>query len=554
MRRTILIFLLLTAYTVCLVAQSVSSHLRKIDHVIIIGIDGMSPDGIRTASTPIMHYLIDNGSVKWNVRTVLPSSSSPNWASMIMGGGTELHGITDNDWGRQEYSLPPIVSDEENIFPTIFGWVRRYKPNAEIGVAYQWEGFGRLFEKKAVDFDKNFPNEQATTNGFCDYIKLKKPLFGFMHLDHVDDAGHEYGHGTELYYKAVSRADSLIGQVLQSIKEAGIENNTLLIVTADHGGIGYGHGGATVEEAEIAMILYGKAIKKGYKIKQQVYTYDLAATIAFALQIVPPYAWTGRPIKSAFVGFSEPANLYLGKSIIPAPKIYPLRYLYQKAGGLYIDKKAQVSMKPIAENSITRYTTDGTVPDKNSLLYKGPFDIDTTTIILAKSFDSAGNESLPADAYYRVVRSGEGHGLSVKFYTGPEWESIPVFKALTPAGSWNSYEFSLERDQILPLLGKDTSGFGAVFEGYLQIDQPGAYTFYIQSDDGSKLFIDEKAVVNNDGDHGVIEKSGSVTLDKGKHAIKTEYYNAQGGFWLDVLYKGPGVPRQIIPANKLYLK
>jgi predicted AlkP superfamily pyrophosphatase or phosphodiesterase len=89
-----------------------------IEHVIVIGIDGMSPDGIKHASTPVMHNLIASGSVKWNVRTVLPSSSSPNWASMIMGGGTELHGITDNDWGRADYSLPPILSGDEGIFPT----------------------------------------------------------------------------------------------------------------------------------------------------------------------------------------------------------------------------------------------------------------------------------------------------------------------------------------------------------------------------------------------------------------------------------------------------
>jgi arylsulfatase A-like enzyme len=108
---------------------------------------------------------------------------------------------------------------------------------------------------------------------------------------------------TDLYYQAVTKTDSLIGLVVKAVKDAGIQNNTLLIITADHGGIGYGHGGATTEEAEIAMILSGKMVKKGYRIQQQVYTYDLAATIAFALHIVPPYAWTGRPIKSAFIGF-----------------------------------------------------------------------------------------------------------------------------------------------------------------------------------------------------------------------------------------------------------
>ncbi|MEJ0105126.1 MAG: chitobiase/beta-hexosaminidase C-terminal domain-containing protein [Bacteroidota bacterium] len=90
-----------------------------------------------------------------------------------------------------------------------------------------------------------------------------------------------------------------------------------------------------------------------------------------------------------------------------------------------------------------RYTTDGSVPTKTSAVYKAPFNLDSTTLILAKSFDTAGNESLVADAYYRVARSGEGHGLSVKFYKGPEWESLPVFKALTAANTWNS--FSLQR-------------------------------------------------------------------------------------------------------------
>ncbi|MEJ0105128.1 MAG: hypothetical protein WDO19_22380 [Bacteroidota bacterium] len=69
-----------------------------------------------------------------------------------------------------------------------------------------------------MNFDKNFPDEQTTTNGFCDYIKQKKPLFGFMHLDHVDHAGACGWPWYSIYYKAVSKADSLIGQVLQGNK------------------------------------------------------------------------------------------------------------------------------------------------------------------------------------------------------------------------------------------------------------------------------------------------------------------------------------------------
>ncbi len=530
-----------------------SSFPQGIDHVIVVGVDGMSPDGIRTASTPVMHQLIATGSVKWNVRTVLPSSSSPNWASMIMGGGTELHGITDNDWGRADYTLPPIVSDEDGLFPTIFEWVRRNRPDAEIGAVYQWDGFERLFEKSAVNYDQHEEDGPSTAKAMCAYITAKHPTFAFMHLDFVDDAGHEQGHGTPAYYQAVSKADSLIGNVFQAVKDAGMESSTLFIVTADHGGVGYGHGGATVEEAEIAMILHGPAVKQGYKIQQQVYTYDLAATIAFALQIVPPYAWTGRAIKPAFVGFTEPDNLYLGKMVIPSPKLYPGKYLYQQAGGLYVDSSATVSLLTVADSAVTRYTIDGSFPTAASALYRGPFTVDTTTVITARSFDAKGNASEPAVAYYRIVHTGQGHGLNVSYFPGGDWNTLPVFANLKATQHWTSYEFNLNRDQILGYLGKDPHSFATVFEGYVQIDQPGDYTFFTRSDDGSRLSVDGKAIVNNDGDHGVLEKNGGITLTAGKHPIRVEYYNGEGGFWLDVLYRGPGVPKQLIPAGKLYL-
>ena len=301
-------FLFIGCLFVSAFTKAQSTYPAGIEHVIIIGVDGMSPDGIRHANTPVMHRLIANGSVKWNVRTVLPSSSSPNWASMIMGAGPEQHGITDNDWQRDHHTLPPVVANDEGIFPTIFGVIHQQYPAAHIGAVYHWDDFGRLFEKKAVDHDRHFGTEDSTCLDFIQYIRQDKPLFAFVHFDHVDHAGHEYGHGTPAYYQAVAKTDSLIGRIVESIQAAGIAAHTLVIITADHGGKGKSHGGATPEEAEIAMIFSGRDVKKGYEIKQPVYTYDLASTIAFALHAKTPYAWISRPVKSAFEGFSEPQN------------------------------------------------------------------------------------------------------------------------------------------------------------------------------------------------------------------------------------------------------
>ena len=548
-------FFVLSAFVFFLISckNGAEDSPKGIEHVIVIGVDGLSPDGIQKANTPVIDSMIADGSVKWNVRTVLSSSSSQNWASMIMGAGPEQHGIIDNDWEMDDHSLPPIVQEADGRFPTIFSVLRKAKPDAEIGAVYHWGGFGRLFQKKAVNYDKHFGTEDSTASDFIKYIKDKKPTLGFVHFDHVDHAGHHAGHGSTEYYKSVAKTDSLVGKILAGIKDAGIEDNTLVIIWADHGGIGYGHGGATPQEAEIAGIFYGKDVKKGYKIEQQVYTYDLAATIAFALNITPPYAWTGRPVKAAFEGFSEPANLWLGEKTIEAPVIYPEKKLYQQAGGLYVNETPVVRIASRSEKDVIRYTTDGSDPDGTSKVYEDLFTLSHTAVVKARAFDEDGNASLLSTAYFRMVNGDTGNGLSTSFYQGNELKQLPSFAKMKKGARWFSPEFNTNIEQINKVLDKNNASFALKFDGFIEIDSAGKYNFYTQSDDGSKLYVDGKDVVDNDGNHGVKEKSGSIELTKGRHPISVAYYNNGGGFWLDAFYKGPGVTKQIIPADKLFL-
>ena len=85
------------------------NELPKIKHVVVIGFDGLSPDGIEKANTPNFDKLIKEGASTMHARSVLPSSSSSNWASMIMGAGPEQHGITSNDWEKSNFVLPVVV-------------------------------------------------------------------------------------------------------------------------------------------------------------------------------------------------------------------------------------------------------------------------------------------------------------------------------------------------------------------------------------------------------------------------------------------------------------
>lgn len=271
-----------------------------VEHVVVVGCDGMSPDGVRKASAPVMQRLMREGAWTLRARGVMPTSSSPNWASMIMGAGPEQHGVTSNDWQPDKFDIPPMVKGPGGIFPTLFSLLREQRPGCTLAVFYDWDGFGRLFERGMVDVVENPKGPTNTIRRAIECLKSRRPTLTFIQLDHVDHAGHEFGHGTPQYYASVAVADQLIGEMVSAIQEAGIKDSTLLLVTSDHGGKDKGHGGATLAEIEIPWILTGPGVRAGHEIKSPVNVYDTAATIAFAMALKPPEAWIARLVREAF--------------------------------------------------------------------------------------------------------------------------------------------------------------------------------------------------------------------------------------------------------------
>ena len=511
----------------------------------------MSPDGIRGAETPVMDRMMREGAYTMRARGVLPTSSSPNWASMISGAGPELHGITSNDWEKDAHALPPVVNGDETIFPTIFSLVHTQRPDAEIGAIYHWTGFGRLFEKGAVDYDISPDSEYETARLAADYIRAKRPTFTFVHFDHVDHAGHTDGHGTPSYYASVAVADSLIGVVLAAVEDAGLLGSTLIIVSSDHGGIGLGHGGETPEELEIPFLMLGRGVRPGFLIEAPVGTIDNAATVAFALGLQPPHAWTGRPVASAFEGNPVPALLYTAAHTRATPIIHPPRSGYDPAGGLFIDETPTVRIVNPDGAGDLRYTVDGSIPTAASPIYETPFTVDKTTVVQAAVFEGDRQKSARAAGYVRLLRNpaASGNGVRYRAYAVDNLRVLPDVSRRSPDTEGTTYEISshhltLPRPQHVVV----------VFETRLAIDTPGVYTFTTGSDDGSKLFVNGREVVDNDGDHGVLERSGDIELTAGRHVLRVEWFNGGGGGWLGAYIQGPGVPRQIIPADRMFLK
>lgn len=468
---------------------------------------------------------------------------------MIMGADVEQHGIHSNDYERDRFILPPVVNGSSDIFPTIFGEIDRQIQQAKIAAVYHWKGFGRLFEANAVDYNQAAESENQAMDLALKYLFRERPVFTFVHLDHVDHAGHEYGHGSPAYYASVEKADSLIGRMVVAIEALGIQDQTLLLISADHGGIGMGHGGLTLEEMEIPFIMWGKSVKKGYAIPTPVYQYDNAATIAFALGIQAPYAWIGRPVLCAFERFDMPKNNYAVNEWLEKPVFTPGNSsgIYGQGGLFFKDTMISIAANYTGSKAYAiKYTTDGSMPDAQSETYLSLIKFRSNMVLRAALFDGTKRVSDISEANFRMADNEKNAPITYQCYLVENMKQLPDFQGLDPVKEGNAYEFS-SGELMLPR----SENVAVVFTGKINIETEGNYQLFTRSDDGSKLYVDNKLVVNNDGDHGIQEKSGKISLKKGIHTIRVEWYNGGGGNWLDVAIEGEGIPRQIIPVSML---
>jgi len=268
----------------------------KVEHVIFVGLDGLAAKTLTDrAQMPTLYELMDNGAYTFSGRTILPSSSACNWASIFMGAGTEIHGYLT--WDAKEPAMPPPFLTENGRFPDIFMEYHKANPKAEIGYIYEWDGMAYLADPKAFNYTEKVSN---CTQPAIDYIKTKKPNLFAIVYDQPDGSGHKFGWGTPEYMENVKKLDTDLSKIVDAIKEAGIMDSTVLIVTSDHGGINKGHGGTSMNEMLRPLVFFGKDVKKKFEIKDSTVVYDMAPTIAYLLDVPAPQVWTGRPIKSAF--------------------------------------------------------------------------------------------------------------------------------------------------------------------------------------------------------------------------------------------------------------
>ena len=210
---------------------------------------------------------------------------------------------------------------------------------------------------------------------------------------------------------------------------------------------------------------------------------------------------------------------------------------------------AAVSLSGSGNGVQVRYTTDGSAPTLASPLYKSSIKISKTTTIKARCFHNGKAVTSVSSKTLKLVKpwssvslpSSAVSGISRSVVMG-SFEKVPV-----------QLDLSDSAKNFVTEIG--TSEFGntenvlLIFEGYLNVPADGLYSFALNSDDGSMLWIDGNVAVNNDGLHGPEEKVGHVPLAKGHHKVKLAWFNATGGAALDLRWREKSGRFVEIPAQ-----
>jgi len=154
---------------------------------------------------------------------------------------------------------------------------------------------------------------------------------------------------------------------------------------------------------------------------------------------------------------------------------------------------------------------------------------------------------------YALAAEEPEPGLSCEFFNiGQELGDFPDVKDQRAAWTWVDKEVNVDAgDGAWP--NTDVADYFYVrWTGVIRIEKDGKHKFHTESDDGSRLSIDGRRIVDNGGLHAAEEKSGEVELSAGDHEIKLEFFENTGEASCKLSWETPGAQKEIVPAKVLF--
>jgi len=213
------------------------------------------------------------------------------------------------------------------------------------------------------------------------------------------------------------------------------------------------------------------------------------------------------------------------------------------------DSSGVVELKCPNKDAKVYYSLDRKMP---STLYDSPITISRTTPLWVQAIATGKTKSDLITTYIGTnimqssleVSGNIQKGLVYDYYEGVV-STVDEIESLTVKAIGVTETFNINDRQ------RDIN-FAFIFKGYINIPKDGTYNFYLASNDGSVLYLDDHELINHDGAHAITEKSAEVALHQGKHKIAVKYFQLMGGLGLRLSWEGPGFTKRIIPNSVLF--
>lgn len=241
---------------------------QKTKKVIVIGIDGCRPDALEIANTPILNQLISNGLYSPHAMNEDITISGPGWSSILCGVWSDKHLVTNNNFDVDDYET----------YPTFFKYIEDYAEELHTVSICHWSPINEFIVKDQADLILNTTSDAEVSSIAASYLEQNDPDVMFLHYDDGDLAGHSFGFSPNVteYISAIENIDGHIGTVIDAIQQRTSydQEDWLILVTTDHGGRGFSHGGNSLEEKTVFVIASGNSIPSSHVSKDIIVSID----------------------------------------------------------------------------------------------------------------------------------------------------------------------------------------------------------------------------------------------------------------------------------------
>jgi len=317
MKKIILISSISLVFLMGLMGSVYASGTKQANHIVLVVLEGISPETIKSGSMPVLAHFAQKGAVKWSATSVSPPLTVPAMASLLTGLPINKHRITpeweDYDFARS-FLRPPTVFDYMDLAggsdsAVFFMDERLYQlSRPEIYVDSQICGMAKPdCTPKTVSLYIQDYLKKVTSEGGYGFRLIDVPNLLLVHFPTASRTGQQRGWNSDTYKESVSEVDTAIEDIVKTYQEFGVLEETMFIVTGLNGislsaSSANGSQKSSVQEMSqtIPWISWGVNVKGNYIISEPVSILDTGATILYALGLETHTEWDSHAINEIF--------------------------------------------------------------------------------------------------------------------------------------------------------------------------------------------------------------------------------------------------------------